>query len=76
MPELDQLDWGAIAAADFRPAQVKEGKQAEFLVHQRFPFELVERIGVRSPAIRARAVEALARAQHRPVVEVLPGWYF
>ena len=31
--ELDQLDWNAIAARDFRAADMKEGKQAEFLVH-------------------------------------------
>jgi hypothetical protein len=30
--ELDQLDWPAIAARDFRTAEVKERKQAEFRV--------------------------------------------
>jgi hypothetical protein len=31
--ELDQINWDAIAATDFRSSEVKEGKQAEFLVH-------------------------------------------
>lgn len=74
--ELDQLDWAAIAATDFRPAEVKERKQAEFLVHGRFPFDLIERIGVRSAGIQARADAALAGAGCRPPIEVRQEWYF
>lgn len=76
LDELDQLDWQAIAATDFRPAEVKERKQAEFLLYGRFPFELIERIGVRSADIRARAATALAGTGHRPAIEVRPQWYF
>jgi hypothetical protein len=76
LSELDQLDWSAIAASDFRNGHVKERKQAEFLLHEHFPFELVDRIGVRSPAIRARVVRALATTSHKPVIETCPQWYF
>lgn len=76
LDELGYLDWNAIAATDFRQSDVKERKQAEFLVQWRFPFELVERIGVRSGAIRARAAQALARSRHRPPVEALSEWYY
>jgi hypothetical protein len=74
--DLGELDWSAIAATDFRQADVKEGKQAEFLVYGRFPIQLVERIGVQSVAIRSRATQALSRAKHRPPVAILPEWYF
>jgi hypothetical protein len=74
--ELDQLDWQAIAARDFRPAEVKERKQAEFLVHGRFPFDLFERVGVHSAAVQARAAAALAGTRHQPPIEVRPEWYF
>jgi len=74
--ELDQLNWQAIVATDFRRAEVKESKQAEFLVHGRSPFELIERIGVRSPAIQAQAAAALEGARHRPAIEVRQEWYF
>lgn len=74
--ELDQLDWTAIAATDFQPRDVKERKQAEFLLHDRFPFELVERIGVGSAAMRARVDAAIARGTHQPAVETRPEWYF
>lgn len=74
--ELDELRWEAIEARNFRAPDVKEGKQAEFLVHERFPFYLVDRIGVASSAVRARAAEAIAGAQHRPQIEVRPEWYY
>lgn len=74
--ELDQLDWQAIEATDFRSAEVKERKQAEFLVHGRFPFTLIERIGVFSAAIRTKAVKALGGARHQPSIEVHQEWYF
>jgi hypothetical protein len=74
--ELDQLDWDAIAARDFRDAQVKEGKQAEFLLYERFPFDLVGRIGVRSAGVHAQAAAALAAAARRPPIELRPEWYY
>lgn len=74
--ELDQLDWPAIAATDFRPAEVKERKQAEFLVHGRFPFDRIERVGVRSTAVQVRAAAALAGADRQPSIEVCQEWYF
>ena len=74
--ELDQLGWDAIAAMDFRGPEVKESKQAEFLVHDRFPFQLVERIGVHSTVIRSRATGMLSSVNSPPLVEIRPEWYF
>ena len=74
--ELDQLGWDAIAAMDFRGPEVKESKQAEFLVHDRFPFQLVERIGVHSTVIRSRAIGMLSSVNSPPLVEIRPEWYF
>jgi hypothetical protein len=76
LDELDQLDWHAIEAQDFRAASVKEGKQAEFLLHGQLPFALVERIGVHSELMRARVIGALGGSSYRPVIEVRPEWYF
>ncbi len=74
--DLDQLDWAAIGATDFRSAQVKEGKQAEFLLYERFSLHLVERIGVQSTAVRTRVARALVGAAHRPPINVRSRWYF
>lgn len=73
---LVEINWTAVEATDFRPADTKEGKQAEFLVERSFPWELVERIGVYSRKIGWTAASAMRGALHRPVVEIMPKWYF
>jgi hypothetical protein len=73
---LNEIDWEAVAATDFRNPAVKEGKQAEFLIHEFFPWRLVRRIGVRSQMIYHRASQVLASAQHKPLLKVIPSWYF
>jgi hypothetical protein len=55
---------------------VKEGKQAELLLYGRSPFDLVERIGVRSARVQALAGAALDTATRRPLSEVRPEWYY
>jgi hypothetical protein len=74
--ELDQLNWPAIEARDFRAESIQESKQAEFLLHERFPLHLVTRIGVRSAEVQAKAVAAIAAVEPRPPVEVRPEWYY
>ena len=73
---LGDLDWPAIQSNDFRQAEVKEKKQAEFLMHYEFPWELVERIGVHSGAVRDRVTAAIAAGSHQPPITVQPTWYF
>lgn len=69
-------EWAAVAALDFRSADVKEGKQAEFLVRRSFPFRLVRRIGVRSRGVANQVANALANVPHRPPVEIRRDWYY
>ncbi len=76
LDQLDEIDWKAAAATDFREPEIKEGKQAEFLLRESFPWHLVRRIGVRTAAVRHRVASTLAASRHRPPVEVLPEWYF
>lgn len=76
LDQLDEVDWNAVAATDFRDAQVKEGKQAEFLVRDFFPWHLVRRIGVSDAGIYGHVLHALSGAAHRPAVEVRREWYF
>jgi hypothetical protein len=73
---LHEVDWAAVAATDFRSEQVKEGKQAEFLVRDFFPWDLVTRIGVRSIGTESKALAAFSAATHHPKIEVRPGWYY
>ncbi|GMV39967.1 MAG: hypothetical protein AMXMBFR64_16830 [Myxococcales bacterium] len=58
------------------PSLGKEGKQAELLVERAFPFQLVRRIGVRTPATQHHAESCLGNSAHRPPVEIVPAWYY
>lgn len=76
LDQLSEVNWTAVAEMDFRSSDIKESKQAEFLVHESFPLKLVRRIGVYSADIKARAEASLAHASHRPPVEILRDWYY
>src|SRR5205807_2606807 len=74
--KLCEINWQAVEARDFRPADIHEGKQAEFLLYDTFPWELVDRIGIHSREISNRVGAAMAGAAHRPLVEICPNWYY
>ena len=76
LAQLDEINWDAVTARHFKPADVKEAKQAEFLVQQSFPWHLVDRIGVHSQGIAQRVYIAMNGASHRPLVEIRRDWYY
>jgi len=73
---MDQIDWAAVASTDFRNPAIKEAKQAEFLVHGSFPWDLIEAVGVISDGVRRQAEAAIAAPTHQPAVIVRPKWYY
>jgi ssDNA thymidine ADP-ribosyltransferase, DarT len=76
LDQMGELNWNAIAASDFRPADIKEAKQAEFLIEQTFPWHLVERIGVISQDVAQRTSNAMLNAAHRPAIVITRNWYY
>lgn len=74
--DLDKVNWAAVRATDFRDIVVKEGKQAEFLLWECFPWELIEKIGVIDAKHSAAIHGALAKATRLPRVSVECGWYY
>lgn len=76
LDDLGDIDWDAVKATDWRDPAVKEHKQAEFLVENRFAWQLISRIGVMTEATRRRVVDALAGSEHEPRVEVKRDWYY
>jgi len=76
LDQLDEVNWPAVAARDFRSPDVKEGKQAEFLVHHSFPWGLIRRIGVSERSVAQQVSNAMHGVGHRPVVEIRTDWYF
>ena len=74
--KLSEIDWAAVASTDFRDAKVKEGKQAEFLMFDVFPWKLIEKIGTINSTMALKVQTALANVGHHPVVAIEPSWYF
>lgn len=73
---LAEIDWDAVESHNWGAPQIKDKKQAEFLMERSFPWELVEFIGVRSLEIRDRVRVALQGAGHQPVAAITPLWYY
>ncbi len=74
--ELNKIDWRAVGSTDFRDPLVKEGKQAEFLLHDTCPWHLVEKIGVINENVRNKVNAILGGAHHKPVVSIEKAWYY
>ncbi|WP_446471474.1 DUF4433 domain-containing protein [Xenorhabdus stockiae] len=74
LAQLNELDWQAIEAKQWQGC--KEGKQAEFLLENSFPWHLVEVIGVQSQRVHQQVVHILQTANHRPTVTIRPDWYY
>jgi hypothetical protein len=76
LAQLDEINWEAVAARDFRPMAIKEGKQAEFLLFDVCPWQLIERIGVIDAQTEQRVAAMLRQTGHRPIVSIQSGWYY
>lgn len=78
--QLNEINWEAVQANRWSgngiAASIKEGKQAEFLLENRYPWHLVERIGVQSRAVYQQVANALAAGGHRPQIEINSEWYY
>ncbi len=77
LDDLDEVNWDAVSELDFRDFEIREGKQAEFLLYESFPWELVEKIGVINTNMVTRTNTNLQNADHLPIVEIKNNdWYF
>lgn len=76
LDNLGEINWEAVAATDWRNLEIREAKQAEFLVHQFVPWHLVSRIGVISTHMGNQTLRAIGQAEHRPRIEVCRSWYY
>ena len=56
--------------------EVREGKQAEFLLHDSVPWDLVERIGVLNQPVKLAVEARLRGAAHAARVDLQPTWYY
>ena len=82
LDDLDEIDWDAVRTWRWggrwllENPDVKRKKQAEFLVHARFPWTLVERIGVMDREMADNVTQLIEAAEHRPRVAIERDWYY
>ena len=74
LADLDQVPWQVMNVPYW--TSVREERQAEFLVHDFFPWTAVTAIGVKSATTEARVRQILTAAAHRPALFVRPNWYY
>ena len=74
LDRIGDINWDAVNAKYW--TNVKDCKQAEFLVERSFPWHLVTRIGVISHQSYGQVNNALFGANHKPLVDLKPDWYY
>lgn len=77
LEDLPKLFWDVINAPywnDFIDGRCK--RQAEFLIKDRVPLELVQEIGVMDEAMRLSVEKLVAPTTFRPLIRVRREWYF
>lgn len=80
LEELENVDWDLMKEVYWHDTpddgDRKRRRQAEFLVHDFVPWELIEVIGVINREIAAKVSSLLQNQEHRPSVLVRPQWYY
>ena len=81
LEELPKVDWNAVRTWRWggkwllADPDIKRRKQAEFLVHERVPLELIEWVGVMNQAVAGKVAEILREAGLNMRVTVQLEWY-
>ena len=77
---LDNIDWDVMRLRYWRDTNEdndrKRRRQAEFLVRNIFPWELITEIGVMNSTIKANTENILQNFTHKPSVIVQKSWYY
>ncbi|MDX1990574.1 MAG: DUF4433 domain-containing protein [Candidatus Obscuribacter sp.] len=80
LSDLNKIDWDIMVAKywanTLEDGDRKRRRQAEFLVHRDFPWELIDSIGVLNSEIKKCVLEKIKSCAHQPQVKVMEDWYF
>lgn len=80
LEHLDKIDWDVMKSIYWNDTDAdpdrKRRRQAEFLVHNFFPWELITSIGVNDRTTAIHVNKALEKASHKPAVSAETSWYY
>jgi hypothetical protein len=78
--DFDKVDWKVMKSKYWddtvdHPDRERR-RQAEFLIHDSCPWELISKIGVHNQETADNVHEILADVVHKPVIKIETGWYY
>ena len=77
LKELDKINWNAVQSDHWKKSKnLREGKQAEFLLEKMFSWRLVERIGVNNRGVRNQVQNIVNGHSNIPDIKVIGRWYY
>jgi hypothetical protein len=76
LEDLNKISWPCVNANDWRDKDIRCAKQAEFLLESRFPWHLIEQIGVQSNGVHREVANNISGQAHKPVIQVQRSWYY
>ena len=76
LAQLDEVNWEAVEARDWRASDIKEAKQSELLVERKVSFDNVVRIGTHNTKVKKEVQMALNSHGREIPVEVITDWYY
>lgn len=77
LADLDKIPWNVVNAKfwnDFPDGS--RLRQSEFLVYEKFDWELVETIGVYNSDMLSKVTSLIGLGQYKPSIEVKHNWFF
>lgn len=74
LDDLSEVPWGVMDKGYWKDD--KEERQAEFLVHEFFPWTEINEIGVLNAVVESKVRKMLENSEHQPLVSVEPKWYY
>jgi hypothetical protein len=80
LDHLDQIDWKVMGSRywndTYDDSDRKRRRQAEFLVHGFFPWDLISEIGVIDSQVKSVVNASIQNAENQPQVSIHQGWYY
>jgi len=74
LAQLAEVPWRVMGMRYW--TDVKEERQAEFLVREFFPWTAVTEIGTMTLSAAKQVLRAIKSADHKPEVRARPEWYY
>jgi hypothetical protein len=76
LSDLGKIDWHSVRTNQWRDRDIKEKKQAEFLVERCFAWELVDEIGVYSSQQQEMVFNIIGMHEGKTKIKIQPTWYY